>query len=240
MCDDPAAAVERARQAGVEGLVAIGIDVASSAESRSLAEDHGVWASAGVHPNSALEWDDAAASAIDELLADERVVAVGETGLDFYRDSAPPDRQRAAFADHIALAKKHDKCLVIHTRDSAEDALDMLERDGPPARLIFHCWGAGEVELDRALVLVAYVSFAGNVTFKNAPELRAAAARVPDDRLLVETDSPFLAPVPHRGRPNLPEHVPLTGAVLATERATRPDDLARLTTANARRAFGLA
>ncbi|HEY7874564.1 MAG TPA: TatD family hydrolase [Actinomycetota bacterium] len=239
MCGDPAAAVAGARSAGVESLVAIGIDVASSEAARDLAHEHGVWASAGVHPNSALEWDDAAASAVAGLLADDRVVAVGETGLDFYRDYAPVNRQRAAFSDHIALAKDHAKCLVIHTRDSIVETIDMLADAGPPERLIFHCWSAGRDDLDRALELGAYVSFAGNVTFKNAPDLRAMAARVPEDRLLVETDSPFLAPVPHRGRSNEPAFVTLTGEVIAAERGVSTADLAATTTANARRAFAL-
>jgi TatD DNase family protein len=220
-------------------MIAIGIDVESSREALSLAREHDVWSSAGVHPNSALEWDDDAAAVIDRLLGEGRVAGVGETGLDFYRDSAPADRQRAAFDDHVALAKTHDKCLIIHTRDSIVETIEMLERAGPPNRLVFHCWSAGAEELERALALGSYVSFAGNVTFKNAPLLRDMAARVPDDRLLVETDSPFLAPVPHRGHPNQPAFLPLTGAVIATERGRSPDELAQLTTANARRAFAV-
>jgi TatD DNase family protein len=219
-------------------MVAIGIDVQSSRRALELARAHELFASAGVHPNSALEWDDTAAAAVDELLGDERVVGVGETGLDFYRDSAPADRQRGAFADHIELAKRHAKCLIIHTRESIDDVMDMLESSGPPPKLIFHCWSAGLDELARALELGACISFAGSVTFKNAPGLRIAAARVPDDRLLVETDSPFLAPVPHRGRPNEPAYLPLTGEVIARERASSPEEVARRTTANARRVFG--
>jgi TatD DNase family protein len=240
MCDDPARAAADAVAAGVSSLVAIGIDVASSRESLTLARAHDVLSSAGVHPNSALEWDDAAARSVDALLAEDRVVGVGETGLDFYRDEAPEERQRAAFSDHIALAKTHGKCLIIHTRASISAAIEMLEREGPPERVIFHCWSAGADEMDRALGLGAFVSFAGNVTFKNAPELRALATRVPDDRLLVETDSPFLAPVPHRGRPNQPAFVALTGEVIAAVRGVAAGELAALTSANARRAFGLA
>jgi TatD DNase family protein len=192
-----------------------------------------------VHPNSALEWDDAAADAIATLLVEPRVVGVGETGLDFYRDGAPPDRQRAAFADLIALAKAHAKCLIIHTRASVGDAIAMLEDVGPPESVVFHCWSGTPEQLDRALALGARVSFAGNVTFRNAPELRAAAARVPDDRLLVETDAPFLAPVPRRGRPNEPAFLPFTGAVIAKERDMPVEAVAALTSANARRAFGV-
>jgi TatD DNase family protein len=239
LCDDAAGVVASAAAAGVTSLVTIGIDVESSERALALAREHDVWSSAGVHPNSALEWDDAAARAVEELLADERVVGVGETGLDFYRDSAPADRQRAAFRDHIALAKSHDKCLIIHTRDSVVEAQKVLESEGPPERLIFHCWSGGRPELDRTLELGSYVSFAGNVTFKNAPRLRLMATLVPDDRLLIETDSPFLAPVPHRGRPNEPAYLPLTGEVVARERGSSAEEVARLTAANARRAFGL-
>jgi TatD DNase family protein len=237
--DDVASTVEAARRSGVDHILAVGIDVASSEAERGNAHAHGLWAAAGVHPNSALEWDDAAAAMIARLLDDERVVAVGETGLDFYRDHAPQDRQRAAFRDHIELAKSNDACLVIHTRDSTTAALDELESAGLPARLIFHCWSGDETELARAVEQGAYVSFAGNTTFKNALELRAAAALVPDDRLLVETDAPFLAPVPHRGRANEPAYVAITGAVVAEVRGSAPADLAALTTSNARRAFGI-
>jgi TatD DNase family protein len=237
--DEIDAAVAEAGRAGVDQILTVGIDVESSEKERAIARAHGLWAAVGVHPNSALEWGDDAAIAISAMLDDERVVAVGETGLDFYRDHAPQDRQRVAFRDHIALAKSRDKCLVIHTRESTEAALDELEGAGPPPRVIFHCWSGAEGELERAVAMGAYVSFAGNSTFKNAPKLRAAAALVPDDRLLVETDAPFLAPVPHRGRSNRPAYVTFTGTVLAEVRGRNAEDLAALTTANAQRAFDL-
>jgi TatD DNase family protein len=240
LCEgDVAEVVAEAAASGVTSMLTVGIDVDSSAAARSIAAQHGLWASAGVHPNSALEWDDRAAAAIEALLDDPRVVAVGETGLDFYRDHAPEDVQRAAFRDHIDLSKRHDRCLVIHTRESTGAALDELAAAGPPGRVIFHCWSAGEDDLRRALEMGAFVSFAGNTTFKNAPELREAAALVPDDNLLVETDSPFLAPVPHRGQANRPAYVALTGAVVAEVRGVAAARLADITTANARRAFGL-
>jgi TatD DNase family protein len=237
--DDLETVLREARAAGVVQLLGVGIDVASSESEHAIAAAHDSWSSAGVHPNSALEWDDSAAAAIESLLRHERVVAVGETGLDFYRDHAPRDAQRGAFRDHIELAKAHDKCLVIHTRESTGAALDELVRAGPPPRLIFHCWSGTPDELAAALNVGAYVSFAGNTTFKNAPELRDAAAAVPDDRILVETDSPFLAPVPHRGRPNRPAYVALTGAVIADVRGVGVDALAAQTSANAHRAFAL-
>lgn len=232
--------VGRARAAGVADMVTIAIDVQSSRTSAAIASEHEVWAAVGVHPNEASEWDDDAALAIAELLGSNRVVAVGETGLDFYRERTPRDMQTAAFKMHIDLAKRHHKALVIHTRDSIDAVLDMLEQENPPAHLVFHCWSGGRNELRRALDLGAYVSFAGNVSFKNAGDLRSIAEAVPDDRLLIETDAPFLAPVPHRGESNEPSYVPLVGAAVAAARSADPDAIAKQTGANARVLFGLA
>ena len=215
-------------------MLAVGIDAASSRRAAELARQHGVIASAGVHPNSATEWTGEVASEIETLLARDEVRAVGESGLDFYRDWVEPDVQRRAFRDHIALAKRFDKALVIHTRESVEAALDELESSGAPPRLVFHCWSAGESALERALALGSYISFAGNVSFKSADDLRSAAALVPADRLLVETDSPYLAPVPYRGKPNEPGFVPFVGEAVAVARAEDVDELAATTTANAR------
>ena len=230
----------RARMTGVEQMIAIGIEVASSERALAIAREHeGVYSSAGVHPNDAISWTEEAGKRIDELLAHDEVVAVGETGLDFYRDHAPHDVQRAAFRDHIELAKGHNKPLVIHTRDSTAAAIEELEAVGPPGKLIFHCWSGNADELTRALELGAHVSFAGNVSFKSAGNLRDAARLVPDDRLLVETDSPYLAPVPHRGKPNEPGFVVAVGRAVAEARGQDVADIAGATTANARRIFGL-
>ena len=225
---------------GVQQMVAIGIEVASSERALAIASEHeGVYSSAGVHPNDATEWTEEAGKRIDELLAHDEVVAVGETGLDFYRDYTPQDVQRGAFRDHVALAKAHSKALVIHTRDSTTAAIEELEAVGPPEKLIFHCWSGNTDELTRALELGAHVSFAGNVSFKSAGNLRDAARLVPDDKLLVETDSPYLAPVPHRGKPNEPGFVAAVGRAVAEARGQDEADIARATTANARRIFGL-
>lgn len=231
--------VERARAAGVEDIATIGIDVESSRTSVRIASEHGMWASVGMHPNDASGWDDGARAAIEQLLDSDRVVAVGETGLDFYRERAPRDLQTAAFKAHIALAKRHNKALVIHTRDSIDAALDVLEEESPPERLVFHCWSGGRTELQRAMDLGAYVSFAGNVSFKNAGDLRAMAEAVSDRRLLIETDAPFLTPVPHRGRSNEPSYVPLVGAAVAAARSVPPEEIGKQTGDNARRLFGL-
>lgn len=236
--DSIASVVERAKAQSVERIVTIGIDVPSSLQSLELAERFDLWFSAGVHPNSALEWDAESAAAIERLLEHDRCVAVGESGLDFYRDYAPEDVQREAFAAHIELSKRFDKALVIHTRDSLEAALEMVEDAGPPERLVFHCWAAAG-HLDRTLDTGAFVSFAGNVSFKNAEALRDDARRVPAERLLVETDSPFLSPVPFRGKPNEPGRVAHVGAAVAEARGETPESIAGLTTDNARRLFGL-
>lgn len=220
-------------------MVAIGIDARSSGRAAEIAHEHRLWSSAGVHPTSAEEWS-READRVVELLDDDRVVAVGETGLDFYWGEVDPDVQQRAFEDHIALAKAHDKALVMHTRDSVDATLDTLERVGAPERLVFHCWSGGLDELRRALDFGAYISFAGNVTFKNAGGLRAAAAATPRDRLLVETDSPYLAPAPHRGKMNEPAFVAHTGAAVAATRGEDSEDVAAVTTANARALFGLA
>ncbi|MGI8791493.1 MAG: TatD family hydrolase, partial [Actinomycetota bacterium] len=144
-----------------------------------------------------------------------------------------------AFTAHIRLANAHDLALVIHTRASAGRALDLLEDLGAPERLVFHCWSGDSEELKRALSLGAYISFAGNISFPSAEPLKEAAASVPEERILVETDSPFLTAVPHRGKPNRPALLPHVGAALAHARNTEAEHLAALTTANARRLFGL-
>ncbi|MGH2752380.1 MAG: TatD family hydrolase [Actinomycetota bacterium] len=243
LCEEEAsldAIVERAQEGDVEQMVAIGIEVESSERAVEIARRYeGVYASAGVHPNAATSWDRRARVRVDDLLNRGEVVAVGETGLDFYRDYTPHDVQRAAFRDHIALAKDHGKPLVIHTRDSTAAVVEELEGVGPPERLIFHCWSGDENTLKRALELGAYVSFAGNVSFKSAENLRAAARLVPADRLLVETDSPFLAPVPHRGKANEPAFAAFVGKAVAAARGEEETELARMTTANARQIFGL-
>lgn len=240
LCEDNGTVDEvvgRARAAGVTDMLTVGIEVGSSRRSVEIASRLGVRAAVGVHPNSATEWNDSAEAELRELLSDEVVAAVGESGLDFYRDYAPADAQRVAFAAHIDLAKTFSKALVIHTRDSLTEALELLEEVGPPERFIFHCWSGDEEQLESALRLGAHISFAGNVSFKNAANLRIAAAAVPDDRLLVETDSPYLSPEPHRGKPNEPRQVSFVGLAVAEARGVPPSTVAELTTRNAAAVF---
>ena len=229
----------RARAAGVDGLVTMAIDSQSSMESLRIAQRYDVFCSAGVHPNSATEYGPDARARIEELLTEKRVVAVGETGLDFYRDRAPVDAQRRSFLEHIELAHEYNRALIIHTRDSVDAALEMLRAAGPPKRLVFHCWSGDLPQLNDAVEEGAYISFAGNVSFKNADDLRSVAREVPLDKILVETDSPFLAPVPHRGKPNEPAYVADVGAALAATLDLAVEDLATRTTSNARALFGL-
>lgn len=229
--------VSRARAAGVINMLTVGIDIPSSRRSVEIANSFDLKAAVGVHPNSSTEWSDTAEAELRGLLSSDVVGAVGETGLDFYRDYAPADTQRAAFIAHIELARSFDKALVIHTRESMSEALDVLVDVGPPRRLVFHCWSGDDAQLARALEVGAHISFAGNVSFKSAVVLRTAAAAVPDDRLLVETDSPYLSPEPHRGKPNEPRQVSFVGLAVAQARDARVQEIADLTHANASALF---
>ena len=232
--------VAEARATGVTSLVTVGIDAPSSRRSVELARTHDVHAAVGIHPGSSEGWTDDALGAIEDLATDDAVVAVGETGLDFYRDYSPRPDQERAFRAHIELAQRVDKALIIHTRASLDAALDILEEVGPPPRLVFHCWSGDKAGLERALALGAYVSFAGNVSFKSAGDLRAVVPLVPEDRLVIETDSPYLSPVPHRGRPNAPARVIDIGAAVATQLGVAPEAVAEQTSVNARRLFAVA
>lgn len=226
--------VAGARAAGVTTMVSVGCDADSSRRAIELASRFDdVWASVGLHPHEATLGVDS----IVPLIASARVVAIGEAGLDYFYDHSPRDVQRAAFADQIQLAHEHDLPLIIHTRDAWEDTFAILDAEGVPARTVFHCFTGGPAELSRCIDRGAFVSFSGIVTFKAAVDVAAAAVACPADRLLIETDSPYLAPVPERGRVNRPEFVVHVGHHLATLRSTSPDDIAAQTSQNARIAF---
>jgi TatD DNase family protein len=172
-------------------------------------------------------------------LDDPLVVAVGECGLDYFYEHSPRDAQRAAFAAQVALAAAQDLALVVHTRDAWDDTVDILAAEGMPARTVIHCFSGGPDEARRCLDLGAHLSFSGIATFKNADDVRAAAALCPLDRLLVETDAPFLAPVPHRGRPNEPAFVVLVGAAIAAARGVAVGVVEDATWANTEHMFEL-
>ena len=225
-----------AHAAGVERLVHVGTDLASSKGALRLAAEHeGVWATAGIHPHEASHGVDG----LEALLADPWCVAVGECGFDFHYDHSPRDVQRDVFAAQIALAHAHDKALVIHTREAWEETFEVLDAEGTPERTVFHCFTGGADEADECLARGAYLSFSGIVTFPSATDVRAAAARCPLDRVLVETDSPYLAPVPNRGRPNQPAWVGLVGAGVAEAGSHPVEAVAAASWDNASRCYRL-
>lgn len=237
--------VEAALDAGVERILSVGLGDDSNPGVVELAAAHeGVFACVGRHPNGADGYDAAAAERIEELASRDEVAAVGETGLDFYRDRSRPDDQRRAFSSQIEIARNAGKPLVIHMRDAdgSEDAVEecfaTLEREAGDVEVILHCFSAGPRWAERAVGLGWYCSFAGNVTYPKAEGLREAAAIVPDGRLLVETDSPFLAPQPMRGKPNQPANVVATAERVAEVRGVSYERLERIVEANAARVFG--
>jgi TatD DNase family protein len=230
----------RARAEDVDRLICIGTGVTTSAQAVGLARATATppstpraWASIGLHPHEASAGVDAVADLLAREVAvgDGAVVAVGECGLDYYYEHSPRQAQREAFAAQIALAHVHGLALVIHARDAWGDLFDVLSAEGAPARTVLHCFTGGPDEVQRCLNAGMFVSFSGIVTFKNAQDVRDAAARCPLDRLLVETDSPFLAPVPHRGRTNEPSYLPFVGeAIAAVKQCTLSDVMERTAT----------
>jgi TatD DNase family protein len=240
MIADTVSAVAGARAAGVEQLITIGIDLESSRRAAELAETlDGVYATVGMHPHEAHLLDDACLAEFEELAARPRVVAVGEVGLDFYRDLSPRDAQRRAFSAQIELARRTDLPLVVHVREAGDEAMTQLAAEASDLTVILHCFSLPQF-VDECNERGYYASFAGNVTYKNAAELREAAKRVRGDRIMVETDAPFLTPVPNRGNSNVPAWVVHTAALVAEVRGLPADEFAALTTANARRVFALA
>jgi len=240
MCEGtPDEIVTRARQAGVSKILSIGLTEATFPVTLEIAEAHeGVFAAVGCHPNETTGFDDAKAAAIDAAAAHPKVRAIGETGLDFFRDSAPAGDQRRAFRAQIDIATERMLPVSIHARGAESECIDtLIEHGGGLPAVILHCFSDAS-ELDRAVDAGFYCSFAGNVTFKNAPDLREAAARVPEELILLETDSPFLAPVPNRGKRCEPAWVTLTAELVAETRGVSYAELDALVTANAERALG--
>ena len=231
-----AGALAAAREAGVTGFVTVGTDAERSAAAIAVAAAHDdVWATVGLHPHDAVN----GVESIVPLLDADRVVAVGECGLDYHYDHSPREVQREAFATQVALAHERALPLVIHTREAWDDTFAVLAAEGVPEHTIFHCFTGGADEARRALDVGAFLSFSGIVTFPSADDVRAAAALCSADRILVETDSPYLAPVPHRGQRNQPAFVPLVGARVAEVRGVNVSQVEHDTEANARVAFRL-
>lgn len=232
---EAAAVVDDAKAAGVTRMITIGTTLADSIAAVAVARAlDGVWATAGIHPHEASDGLDG----VEEVLAEPEVVAVGECGLDYHYDHSPRAVQRDVFARQIEFAHRHDLALVIHTREAWDDTFAILDAHTVPARTVFHCFSGGAREADRALERGAALSFSGIVTFPTADDVRAAVARCPLDRLLVETDAPYLTPVPHRGKPNRPALVALVGEAIANLKGLSPGEMASVTWANADRLFG--
>ncbi|WP_225845309.1 TatD family hydrolase [Streptomyces sp. HPF1205] len=260
-----AAALAKAAAVGVETLIQVGCDLVGSRWAARTAEEYAnVWATVALHPNEApriVHGDpegasrgagapggraaggtaalDAAIDEIDALAALPQVRGVGETGLDYYR-TGPEGvaAQQHSFRRHVAIAKRHGKALVIHDREAHEDVLRILAEEGAPQTVVFHCFSGDAAMAGVCAERGYYMSFAGNVTYKNAQNLRDAVAVAPLDRLLVETDAPFLTPVPYRGRPNAPYLIPLTLRAMAEVRGVDEDALAGAIAANTARVFG--
>ena len=233
--DDASEVLERARAVGVTQVIEVATTIAGARATLARAEsEDGVYACLGVHPHEASDPGDL--DELRELLAHPRVVAVGETGLDYFRDYAPHDAQQELFDAQLKIARDLGKPVVIHTRDADEDTWERLvEHDGP---VVLHCFSSPEL-LEPAIERGWYVSFAGNVTYKNAYDLRAAVREVPHDSLLAETDSPYLAPQAVRGQRNEPAYVTHVYAELARVLELDVEDVARQIVANAEAVFGL-
>ena len=232
-------AMAAARAAGIVRAVTVGTSLESSRWSARCAEEHdGVYAAVAIHPNDTEGVAEAALAEIEALARRPRVVAVGETGLDYYRDHAAPDVQRWWFRELIKIANRTGKALMIHDREAHADILRILEEVGPPARVVFHCF-SGDVPMVKQCAEAGYVmSFAGNVTFASARLLRDADAAAPPVLLLAETDAPFLTPVPNRGRPNEPAQVAYTLRCLAEIQGLDLAGFCDTVTATAERTFG--
>ncbi len=236
---DVQAVLDAGAAVGVPRVVTIGIDVPSSQHAAELASTYAAVAAAvAIHPNEAGQATDDALTEIARLASLPHVRAVGETGLDFYRDTAEVADQQRSFRAHIQIAKDAGKALVIHDREAHDAVLAAIKEEGAPQQTVFHCF-SGDADMARVCADHGYVmSFAGNITFKNAEGLRAALAVAPLDLLLVETDAPFLTPMPHRGAPNAPYLIPLTVRAMAEVKKVPVDELCHALSANADRVFG--
>jgi TatD DNase family protein len=235
---DEADLIADAERAGVRRVLAIGMDGASCRATLAAAEAFPqVHAAIGRHPNSATGFDDADLAELEALAAHERCVAIGETGLDHYRDHTPREDQVRAFSAQMGLARRTGKPVVIHTRAAEDDTLAMLAEHAGGLRVVMHCFSMPD-RLDECLDRGYWISFAGNVTYPKSDELRAAAARVPEDRLLVETDAPYLAAQPVRGQENEPRHVVHTARALAEARGVQYEELEAALERNAAEVFG--
>ncbi|XVQ12505.1 TatD family hydrolase [Spirillospora sp. CA-255316] len=240
MADTPVTeALASAHAAGVTRIVTIGCDLPSSRFAVDAAGEYqDVYAGVAIHPNETTGVEDAVLHDIEVMAAHPKVRAIGETGLDYYRDWAPKDDQQRSFRAHIEIAKRTGKALVIHDREAHDDVLRILQEEGAPERVVFHCF-SGDAEMAKVCAERGYVmSFAGNVTFKNAEPLREALRVAPLELVLVETDAPFLTPIPHRGKPNASYLIPHTVRFMAEVKGVDVAELCAAIAANGERVFG--
>lgn len=237
---DVTAMVDRAERAGVSRVITVADDLASAHwATQASTWDPRVWAAVAIHPTRTKDFGEAEKSEVESLAKESRVVAVGETGLDYYWDYSPHDAQQDAFRWHIDLAKRIGKPLMIHDRDAHDDVLRILEEEGAPGQVVFHCF-SGDEKVARRCIDAGYVlSFAGTVSFRNARGLHEAARIVPADHYLVETDAPFLTPHPFRGRPNEPYCAAYTVRHLASLRGEAVHEVAESVRVTAERVFRL-
>ena len=234
--EDAENVVNRAQLAGVVKLITVGTDISESEAAIKIAENfENVWATAGVHPHEAIH----GTHGLAELLKSPKVVAVGEAGLDFYYDHSPRNAQMEVFKEQICLANEKSMPLVIHTREAWEDTFSLLDAEGIPDHTVFHCFTGGVEEMRACVSRSALVSISGIATFPTAQEIREAIAECPMQYLLVETDSPYLAPVPLRGKTNEPANLIHTGRVIAEVKGLAEEEVARITTQNAERFYRL-
>jgi len=234
--------LRRADEAGVVGCICASADLEESRQAQVLASTHdNVWFIAGVHPHNAQDVTPDYLEELERLVSDGRNVAIGEIGLDYHYNFSPPHRQQEVFAQQLQLACRLGKRVVVHTREAFEDTLAIIAQSGITGEdVLFHSFTHGQTQGQQALRIGAMVSFSGIATFKNAQDVRQFAADAPDDRIMVETDAPYLSPEPvRRMKTNEPANVVHTASAVAMTRGTSPDTFAALTTANARRFFGL-
>lgn len=236
---DPASAIERGRENGVQKFIVVGCDEPTSRRALELADEHDcVYACVGWHPNYASTFENNSLAILQEMASHPKAVAIGEVGLDYHWDYATPEQQRHCTMMQLELAADLGTTAVFHCRDAWDDLLDWLEEDAPrPPKLVFHCFSGNEEHARRALALGGFLGVDGPVTYPKASLLRSVLADAPRDRLVIETDAPYLTPHPYRGKPNEPALLPLINRALAEVLNISPEDCARLTTDNAHAAF---
>lgn len=233
--------LNRARESGVERIVSISSSLGSSVNTVEIARaNENIYAAVGIHPHNASTANQEVIGEIESLMGDPKVIAVGETGLDYFYMNSEKELQIGSLIEHIKLGREHELPLVIHVRDADEDLAEILKTEDISSKTgVIHCFTGGYEQAKVYLDLGFYISFSGIVTFKRSEDNREAAKNIPDDRILVETDSPYLAPVPHRGKPNEPSFVRHVAETVAEARGVSLKEIAEITSANTERLFNL-